>query len=87
VFSFRSNLAFMPFDTPEEALLFDIRQALRSFKFAPPPKSHKAATAEWKDRLAAHVLERLQRCWQFQHREPVEMGAGAIIPQPKSGES
>ena len=24
----------MPFDTPEEALLFDIEQALRSFKFA-----------------------------------------------------
>ena len=77
----------MPFDSLEESLLFDNRQALRSFKHAPPPKSHKAATSEWKDRLAAHVLERLQRCWQFQAKEPVEMGAGAIIPQPKSGES
>jgi hypothetical protein len=77
----------MPFDTPEEALLFDIRQALRSFKFAPPPKSHKAAMSQWQGWLAEHVFEQLQRCWQFQHREPVEMGAGAIITQPKSGES
>ena len=77
----------MPFDTQEEHLLFDIRHALRSFKHAPPPKSHKAAMSQWNDWLAAHVFEHLQRCWQFQPKEPVEMGAGAIIPQPKSGES
>ncbi len=77
----------MPFDSLEESLLFDIRQALRSFRHAPPPKSHKAATSEWKDWVAAHVFEHLQRCWHFQHKEPVETGAGAIIPPLKSGES
>jgi hypothetical protein len=33
----------MPFDTAEQALLFDIKFAVISFKHAPPPKSHRAA--------------------------------------------
>lgn len=45
----------MPFDTPEEAPLFDISHALRTFKYAPPLKSHIAAISEWKDRLAQHT--------------------------------
>ncbi len=49
----------MPFDTPEEALLFDIRHALRTFRFSPPRKCKGAATREWKDRLAKHALENL----------------------------
>ena len=69
----------MPFDTPEEALLFDIRHALRTFKFAPPPKSHRAATGEWKDRMANHILGHLQRCRWDQTRKPAqEIGAGGI---------
>jgi hypothetical protein len=61
----------MPFDTPEQALLFDIRYALLSFKHAPPRKSHTAAMSEWKDRLANHVFEHLQRAqWEFKQKEP-----------------
>jgi hypothetical protein len=71
----------MPFDTPEEALLFDIKFAVMSFKYAPPPKSHRAEMSQWKETLAKHILEHLQRCqWDLQRRSAREMGAGAIIP-------
>jgi hypothetical protein len=71
----------MPFDTIEEALLFDIRHALRTFKYAPPPKSHTTAMREWKDRLAQHILEHLLRAqWELRCKEARETGAGALIP-------
>ena len=86
MFSFRSMLPCMPFDTPEEALLFDIRHALRTFKYAPPPKSKTAAMREWKDRLAKHILEHLDRCqWELRCKPAQEIGAGAVMPpQPKN---
>jgi hypothetical protein len=59
LFSFCSSFFLCP------NLLFDIRHALRSFKHAPPPKSHKAAMSQWNDWLVEHVFEQLQRCWQF----------------------
>jgi hypothetical protein len=61
----------MPFDTPEQALLFDIKFAVKSFKHVPPPKSHTAAVSDWKERLADHILEHLQRSqWEFKRKEP-----------------
>jgi hypothetical protein len=48
----------MPFDTPEQALLFDIKFAVKSFKHAPPPKSYTAAMSDWKDLLAKHIIRR-----------------------------
>jgi hypothetical protein len=74
----------MPFETPEQALLFDIEFAVKRFRFASPLKKDRAAMSQWKEMLAAHVLEHLQRCgWRFERGEPREMGAGAIIPQKK----
>jgi hypothetical protein len=61
----------MPFDTPEVALLFDIRHALRTFKFAPPRKCERAAMREWKDRVAKHILEHLLRAqWELRCKPP-----------------
>ncbi len=72
----------MPFDTLEEALLFDIRHALRTY--APPPKSHTAAMREWKDRLAKHILDHLERCqWELRRKPAQEIGAGAVMPWPQ----
>lgn len=71
----------MLFDTLEEALLFDIRHALRTFKFAPPPKSHTAAMREWKDRLAKHILEHLLcTLWDLRQKPPQDMATGALVP-------
>ena len=68
----------MPFDTPEQALFFDIKFAVMSFKYAPPPKSHTAATSEWKERLAKHVLEHLRRSqWEFRQKDPQGIGPSA----------
>ncbi len=62
----------MPLDTPEEALVFDIRHALRTFTYAPPRKCHAAAMREWKDRLAQHVL----RCqWDLRCKETRDVDA------------
>jgi hypothetical protein len=72
----------MPFDTLEEALLFDLRHALRTWRHAPPPKSHAAAMVEWKDMLAKHIFEHLQRCqWDLQRKPPRGVGAGAVMPK------
>ena len=61
----------MSFDTPEQALLFDIKYAVKSFKHAPPLKSHTAAMSDWKERLAEHILAHLQRAqWDLKHKEP-----------------
>jgi hypothetical protein len=61
----------MPFDTPEQALLFDLTFAVKSFPHAPPPKNHGAAMREWKERLAKHVMEHLQLAqWEFRQKEP-----------------
>ncbi len=66
----------MPFDTPEEALLFDIRYALRTFRYAPPRKREGAAMREWKEPLAKHVLEHLLRCeWELRWK------GGEIVPR------
>ena len=73
---------FMPFDTPEQALLFDIKFAVKSFKHAPPPKSHREETERWKDWLAKHVMEHLQRSqWEFKQKEPPELAPGTPIGQ------
>jgi hypothetical protein len=53
----------MLFDTPEQALLLDIKFATKSFQHAPPPKSHTAAMSDWKERLAGAQ-------WDLQRREP-----------------
>ena len=72
----------MAFKTPEEDLLFTIRQALRSFKFAPPRKSHQAATSQWKEWMAEHILAHLLRCqWEFKRKPAQEIGTGAIMPK------
>jgi hypothetical protein len=76
----------MPFDTPEQALLFDIKFAIKSFKHAPPPKSHRAATEQWKDWLAQHIFEHLQRAqWEFKQKEPLGIGPSAPHMPLKEG--
>ena len=77
----------MPFDTPEEALLFDIEQALRSFKFAPPLKKDRAEMAWWKEQAARHILAHLLQCnWELRRKESRETGAGALMmPPPGEG--
>jgi hypothetical protein len=66
----------MPFDTPEQALLFNIKFAVKSFERAPPPKSHTAATSDWKDRLAKYIFEHLQRAqWDLKQKEPAGISA------------
>ena len=68
----------MPFDTPEQALLFAIKCAIRSFKYAPPRKNQTAAMSDWKDLLAEHVMEHLGRCrWEFKQKEPQGIGPSA----------
>jgi len=37
---------------------------------------------EWKDRLANHILEHLERRqWELRCKKPQEIGAGAVMPQ------
>jgi hypothetical protein len=61
----------MPFKTPEEDLLFNLRYAITSFSSAPPPKKDRVAMEAWKDWLARHVFEHLQRSgWDFKKKEP-----------------
>ncbi len=71
----------MPFDTPEESLLFDIRHALRTFRTAQPKKKDEAPLGVWKDLLAEHILEHLLRCgWRLTKAPKRDISAGAIIP-------
>jgi hypothetical protein len=72
----------MPFDSPEKALLFSIKFAISSFKHAPPPKSRRAETEQWEERLAKHVLEHLQRSqWEFKQKEPPPPLAPGTVPK------
>jgi hypothetical protein len=72
----------MPFDTPEQALLFDIKFAVISFKQAPPPKSHRAATSDWKERLAKHIFAHLQRAqWDLQQKPGKDISFSALMPK------
>jgi hypothetical protein len=72
------RLAGMPFHTQEEALGFDIKFAIHSFKYAPPRKKDTAAMCQWKDWLAKHVMEHLQRSqWEFKRKEQSEIGPSA----------
>jgi hypothetical protein len=72
----------MPFDTPEESLLFDIRHALRTFHTAQPKKKDGAALGAWKDILAGHILAHLLRCgWRLTKAPAQDMGPGALIPR------
>jgi hypothetical protein len=64
----------MPFDTPEQALLFAIKCAIRSFKYAPPRKNQTAAMSEWRDLLAQHVMEHLQRCGSVFKQKEQQLG-------------
>jgi hypothetical protein len=44
---------------------------VKSFPHAPPPKSHSASMSAWKERLAKHVMEHLERAqWEFKQKEP-----------------
>src|SRR5262245_60393340 len=62
--------ACMPFDTPEQALLFNIKIAIQSFEYAPPRKNQTAAMSDWKEPLAKYVFEHLQRAqWEFRQKE------------------
>jgi hypothetical protein len=73
----------MAFDSPEEDLLFTIRQALRNFKLAPPRKSYHAAMSYWRDGMAEHILAHfLRRQPELGRKPPQEIGAGAIMPKP-----
>jgi hypothetical protein len=60
----------MPFDTPEQALLFAIKCAVRSFNYAPPRKNQTGAMSDWQELLAEHMMEHLHRCgWEFKQKE------------------
>jgi len=69
---------------PEQALLFNIKFAVKSFKHAPPPRSHRDETERWKDGLAKHVMEHLQRAqWEFKQNEPPPLDPGRTTPPEK----
>jgi hypothetical protein len=71
----------MPFDTLEEDLLFSINYAMQSFNHAPRFKKDRAAMISWKEWLARHVFEHLQRSgWEFTKKEIQYISPARAVP-------
>jgi hypothetical protein len=84
MFVFCSSIPWMPFDSPEKAVLFSIKVAISSFKPAPPPKSRRLETERWEEWLGKHVLEHLQRSqWAFKQKELPPLAPGRTMPVKK----